>query len=267
LNNLSLYLCFIKLQIKSAAQYRFAFFWQVLSVVSGYSAEFILIWVLINQFKNINSWGPFEVMFLYALNLLSYAFAGVFFLIPSTNLSTRIQSGEFDEVLIKPLNPFIYSIYRDFDYGYIGHIALSITVMVICIIKLGIVLTVAKFVFLMAVILGGMAIQSSAFIFTSVPVFWLIQSDSLMHVFLWDLKSFIRYPISIYNKAVQIFLTLIIPYAFINFYPAQYFLGKNDFLMFHPIFQFLTLPIGIIMFYFAYRFWNYGVKRYKSTGS
>ena len=34
-------------------------------------------------------------------------------------------------------------------------------------------------------------------------------------------------------NAGQIILTLIIPYAFINFYPAQYFLGKQDFIMFN----------------------------------
>ncbi|KAB2846375.1 MAG: ABC transporter permease, partial [Ignavibacterium sp.] len=115
--------------------------------------------------------------------------------------------------------------------------------------------------------LSGALIQGAAFIFTSVPSFWLVQSNSLMDIFIWDLKSFIRYPISAYHRIIQVILTLIIPYAFINFYPAQYFLNKNDFLMFHPVFQYLSPLVGVLLFIFAYRFWNTGINHYKSTGS
>jgi ABC-2 type transport system permease protein len=65
---------------------------------------------------------------------------------------------------------------------------------------------------------------------------------------------------------VQVILTFILPYGFINFYPAQLFLGKDDYL-FHPSLPYATLPVGLGLFSLAYRFWRYGINRYQGTGS
>ena len=44
-------------------------------------------------------------------------------------------------------------------------------------------------------------------------------------------------------------------------------LEKNDFLMFHPVVQFLTPAVGILLAFLAYRFWLLGLKHYNSSGS
>jgi ABC-2 type transport system permease protein len=181
-------------------------------------------------------------------------------------LSPMIQSGGFDEVLTKPLNPLLYMSCSTFCYGYFSHVTLSVVIIVICFIKLGIVVTPVKILFLVLTALSGALIQGAAFLFTSVPSFWLTRNNGLRNI-MWISKYYVEYPLSIYNKAVQVILTLIIPYAFVNFYPAQYFLGKHDFLMFHPVFQYLSPVVGIILFAGACRFWNIGLRHYKSTGS
>jgi ABC-2 type transport system permease protein len=59
----------------------------------------------------------------------------------------------------------------------------------------------------------------------------------------------------------------VLPYAFINFYPAQFILGKEDYLGFPPVLVYLTPAVGIILFVVAYQFWRVGLNHYKSTGS
>jgi len=86
------------------------------------------------------------------------------------------------------------------------------------------------------------------------------------NVFYGAMKKFINYPISLYNKFIQIFLTFVLPYAFINFYPAQLLLNKKDYI-FHPALQYATLPLGVLLFIISYRFWLYGINRYQGTGS
>lgn len=264
---IDLYLEFIKIRLQGMIEYKKAFLTGAAAQAISYATEFFLLWVMIRQFNTIAGWSPYEVMFLYALNLLSYAIAGFFLYMPCVEmLSPMVQSGEFDAVLIKPLNPLLYMSCSTFCYGYFSHVTLSIAIIVICFIKLGIIMTPVKILFLVITALSGALIQGSAFIFTSVPTFWLTKSNSLSS-FMWMSRYYIEYPLSIYNKIVQVLLTLVIPYAFVNFYPAQYFLNKNDFLMFHPVFQYLSPAVGIIMFFGAYKFWNFGIKHYKSTGS
>jgi ABC-2 type transport system permease protein len=74
-------------------------------------------------------------------------------------------------------------------------------------------------------------------------------------------------PVSIFPRFIQIFLTAIIPFAFVSFYPAQYFLGKEDFMMFHPALQYLTPVVGLFTLCVSGLIWSRGVNRYKSSGS
>jgi len=247
-------------------EYRSSTISVALAEATGFFAQFGIVWVMINQFKTIGSWGPYEVLLLFALNLLSYALASFFVARLSNGLPNMILMGRFDEVLTKPMNPFLYLTCSGFSYGYFCHVIVSIIVIVMCFAKLCIKMTALKILFFIIVVISGALIQASASIFSAVPTFWMIKNSSLRSL-MFSLSDFIQYPISVYNKAVQIVLTIIFPFAFVNFYPAQYFLEKSDFLMFSPIIQFLSPLVAIILFVGSYLFWISGIKHYNSTGS
>jgi ABC-2 type transport system permease protein len=86
----------------------------------------------------------------------------------------------------------------------------------------------------------------------------IVSSMVLVH----HLSEFAKYPLIIYHEAVQIILTWVIPYAFTSFFPVT-FLLKKELL----IFSFLTPAVAISVFLIAYSFWNFGLKRYQSSGS
>lgn len=258
-----LYVEFIKLRLLGIAEYRKAFFLGISAQIVSYGAEFFIIWILINRFKQINGWGPSEVLLLFALNLCSYAIASFFFFSPTSQLSNMIKNGTFDEVLTKPLNSFLYLICREFNTGYFSHLILSIGVMLYSLYTLEYNFTLFNVSVLIIIILGSAAIQGAALIITSVPAFWLVENKAIKNILFFQLKSFIRYPITIYNKFIQILLTYILPYAFINFFPAQYIINgskSSSIYIFTPL-------IGTFLMILAYKYWNFGIKHYKSTGS
>ena len=84
---------------------------------------------------------------------------------------------------------------------------------------------------------------------------------------IYGVRRFIEYPITIYDRWLQLFLTVVIPYAFVSFYPAQHFLDKDGQALFHPALQYGTPLVGIFMFALACGFWRFGVNHYQSTGS
>lgn len=58
-----------------------------------------------------------------------------------------------------------------------------------------------------------------------------------------------QYPIGILKKRFMIFFTFIIPYAFVNYYPLLYILGKNNNLYgLSPLLVILYLIPSIILF-------------------
>lgn len=266
MNYFKLYLEFYKIKLKGIVEYRSAFFMTSISKFVNYLAQFITIWIMIDAFKTMGSWNAYEIMLLFALETAAYAIAGSFTYHITTYLSSLIKDGTFDEVLTKPLNPFLYLASRYFSWGYFGTMTISVFVMVFCFIKLNITLSFLKILFLLFVIIGAGLITAAMMILASVPAFWIVENRFIAEL-IFGVKRLTEYPITIFGKGLQILATLIIPYAFINFFPAQYFLGKQDFSIFHPAFQFLTPVIGVVLFYIAYKCWMFGINRYKSTGS
>ncbi|HBN85913.1 MAG TPA: ABC transporter permease [Clostridiales bacterium] len=263
---LSLYLEFYKIKLKGIVEYRSSFFLTSISKFVNYLAHFITIWIMINAFETMGSWNAYEIMMLFSLQTASYAIAGSFTYHITTYLSNWIKDGTFDEVLTKPLNPFLYLASRLFSWGYFGTMTIALVVMIYCFVKLNITLSFIKVLFIIPVIIGGGLITGAMMIFASIPAFWIVENNFVANL-IFTVKDITDYPITIFSKGLQILVTLIIPYAFVNFFPAQFFLDKNDFSIFHPAFQFLTPVIGVIMFYLAYKLWMFGISHYKSTGS
>ncbi|HZK71625.1 MAG TPA: ABC-2 family transporter protein, partial [Clostridia bacterium] len=151
--------------------------------------------------------------------------------------------------------------------GYVRHIGLSLVILVISISSLQIVVTPLKLLMLIIFVLGGSLIQAGFYLIFSAPNFWMVRGENILTLFFFQVSDFVQYPITIYPLILQGMLTFVLPYAFINFYPAQYFLGKNDFSIFNPVLQFLTPIVGIVVFLFGVWFWNWSLKKYQSTGT
>ena len=59
----------------------------------------------------------------------------------------------------------------------------------------------------------------------------------------------------------------VVPFAFVNYFPAQYLLRKADMVQYTEIFMYLTPVVGVVMYLLAYGFWRFSVKYYKSSGN
>lgn len=267
MNNFKIYSEFIRIQLKTTLQYKGAFFAGVIAQFFSYSVSFLMIWIVIQRFKDLNGWSSYEVVFLYSINLLSYAIGAFFFFNLNRDLPRIVQYGEFDDILVKPLNPLWYIISRDFNSGYLSHLVTSIIILLICIPNLGIRVTPMKVLLLIIYILCGALIQGAMLLICAVPTFWMVKNNFLTGILFFNIKDFTQYPISIYSKSIQFILTFILPYAFISYYPAHQWLNKTDPLTFHPVIQYMNPAVGILLMLIAYRFWLFGLKSYKSTGS
>lgn len=83
----------------------------------------------------------------------------------------------------------------------------------------------------------------------------------------YTIKSFVNYPITIFPRALQFFLTFLLPFAFINFYPAAMLLRKEIPAGYPAILPYLPPAVGIVAFVLSIRLWNWGLGHYQGTGS
>lgn len=267
MNNLRLYGKFIKVFLKSRAEYRFSFFISAFLQVITYANIFLLMWVMLNRFDSIHGWRFHEIMFLYSLNLLSYALAGMFIKHPMLDMEQMIQMGDFDSIMTKPLDPFFHVVARQFEYTFFGHIFLCIITFFCSISQIDIIWSAGKVIAFILFVISGVLIQASFMIIAGSICFFTVKSKSAVETMIYSMRSFLDYPISIFNKVFQVILTFIIPYTFVNYYPTVYFLGKTESPLCLYWIPYLAPLMGVLLISIAFALWNFGIKNYKSTGS
>ena len=81
--------------------------------------------------------------------------------------------------------------------------------------------------FVPAIVIGGALIDLGISLAIATCSFWFIRVDTLRWVVMSLEQDFTRYPISIYTRGVRIVLAFVLPFAFMNYFPATYFLQKD----------------------------------------
>ena len=91
--------------------------------------------------------------------------------------------------------------------------------------------------------------------------------ESVREIFYWNMRKFAGYPISIYSKLIQGLMIYVVPFAFVNYFPAQYLLRKPDMANYNEVYMYIAPLVGVVVYALAYVFWRVSVKRYTSTGN
>jgi ABC-2 type transport system permease protein len=103
---------------------------------------------------------------------------------------------------------------------------------------------------------------ASVYLWISSLAFWTGKNRPLVWI-VFRISDFRRYPFSIYSTAIRALLVTLVPLAFASFFPATFFLEREGW----RAWQLASLVAGPVAFFLAYRFWEFGLSNYSSTGS
>lgn len=259
-----IYFAFAKSTIRQEMTYSVSFITGVIGQWIAYGGTFLSLYIMIENFNVMGGWSSYEVLYLYAFNLLSYALAASVFFTPCRTLSMKIRTGEFDISLTKPISPFLHEIYNGFNFGYIGHAILAISVMIIAVSHLDIRFSVLELILLLAC---AALLQSAALILSASFCFITVNQNPVFDFIMWNFKSFTNYPITIYGTAIQFLLTFILPFAFMNYYPSLILMNKVSSSPFATWLPYFSPIVGITMFILSIKVWNHRLSKYQSSGS
>ena len=105
---IGLYIAFARISFLTQLEYRGQYFMRMVSKILGWSTGFLMLMVLLQKFQTIGGWSIYEILLLYAFDVLSYSIAGTFCMGAFGKLPGKIRQGELDSILTKPVNPFVY---------------------------------------------------------------------------------------------------------------------------------------------------------------
>ncbi|NLV73720.1 MAG: hypothetical protein GXY52_03395 [Chloroflexi bacterium] len=252
----------LKMRVASQISYnRWSYFSLFIAQMLSYLSDMALVWAMFRAFQGVDGWSLYQVILLNAIYLMSYGISQAF-TVGLWDSNDLVANGTLDDYLIRPLNPLVHLMARNFNVGYLSHLTTAIITIAVIYPHLGVAWGVLHWVFLAVSIIGASLINAALTIFPAATSFiWTRQS--LLSLIQSIRFSFNKYPLGIYPTVVRIFLTVVIPIAFLNYYPAASLLGKAP-LALWPL---ITLAVGVLMMTAALAFWRWGLARYSSSGS
>ncbi|MBU5317659.1 ABC-2 family transporter protein [Clostridium bornimense] len=258
-----LYLKYFSIQLRSIMEYKVSFLFTVIGQFFTTIFSFIAMYFLFDRFGNINGYGFNEVLLLFSTILISFSL-GECFGRGFDRFSSIISNGEFDRIMLRPRSLVIQVLGSKIEFSRIGRLIQATVIFIYGIITSNVQWTIGKVITLILMVVGGVCIFSGLFIIYAGICFFTIEGLEIMNIFTDGGKEIAQYPLNIYEKWVMKFFTFVIPFAFVNYYPFLYIIGrvseKNILYMLSPL-------VAVLFLIPAYIFWNIGVAHYKSTGS
>lgn len=260
-HNMKLYFAMFKASIKSLMEYRVDFFVGMISQILYQLIEFIFIIIIFRHTDAINGWNFYQILLLYGLLNMGLGYFDFFFDEMYEVGPHYIKDGTFDLLLLRPIHPIISISANSKSLTAAGYTLIGFVMVIFSLIKLQIEITFGTILFILFFTFIGGLIIGAIITILCVTSFWTINSNEIC----WSaftMYRFAEYPLSIYNNVIKFILTLLIPFAFVSFFPAEFLLQKE-----FGYLSFLAPFIALIFWIIAIKTWNFGLKHYKSSGS
>lgn len=266
-NTIGLFTKYTLLNLKVTLEYKLDRTLTCLAIFCRELSSVLVIYFILKKFISIKGWEMNEMLFLYSFLFLSYSLFVAFFT-GIRDFDSMIYSGEFDRFLIRPVGLMAQIICGRLDYGaFLGHGAVGIILFISTSSSVGIEWTLTNIIYYIVTLFGAAIIQASLFMLSSCFSFWAVRTINLRNLIFFNSRRFAGYPISFYPALIQNLLIYVTPFAFVSYFPAQYFLRKPELSLFWEGSLYLTPIVGVVMFALVYMLWRRGLKHYSSSGN
>lgn len=260
-----MYLLLTLAQARGQMQYRMNFLMQVLSMVLTYSGQFLALRWLTLRFPDVKGWDLQGIILLYALAIFAWGVAVSLFF-HFHHFEEEVRQGIFDRVLVRPIPPFVTALAGTSPIAGAGQLIFAVAAIVWAATASGMAWNLPNLLYLLATGVGGGLILGGALVACGAMAFYTRRSITFYWTLIFPGRQLVHYPVNIYHSALQMLLTVGVPFAFINYYPAHALLGRADRLPL-PLMAWATPLVGVAFFYLCYLFWVGGLKRYSGAGS
>ncbi|MBK5345593.1 ABC-2 family transporter protein [Bacillus mycoides] len=261
---LRLYLKMQKANIRSRMAYPFNFFLGIICVTCFGIFSTLFIWVLTRNFPSIAGWNFYEILFISSFNMLSYSL-GLLLFIHIMDIDHYVRNAEFDRILVRPMNALLQFASKQININSLGTVIYAVSALIYAGVHIS-GWSAVSILYTVLLIICGTIVSISIHLIIGSTAFITLQSGGLFQMLDNIYTNVDNYPVTIFPKWVQFFLTFILPIGFIGFYPSAGLLGKGSYLLNDNLIL-ICLAVSLILSILSYIIWHVSIKFYSGAGS
>jgi len=248
--------------LKSRLAYRADFIVDLVANLFAIGIQLATLTVLFSKVPALRGWSFEQVLFIFGFSLLPL---GLFNLI-AINIyrfaEHYIADGNLDRVLLRPVHPLVQVLCESFNVAGLNEVILGCGIMIWAGLALELQPGLLDVLVFLLLVPSAALIYTAVFLGLSAVSFWHEDRMGLAPP-VYNVIRFARYPLTIYGRGVQILLTFILPFAWVAFMPATWFIGEPE----QRAWALLTPLVAVLTMGLASAIWRAGLRRYASTGS
>lgn len=249
-------------QLKAILEYNKDFYILLASAALTQVLGFVFLWVIYDRIPDINGWQFWEVAFMYAMIFLTEGICSLFFE-GTWRMGRLVNQGELDRYLLRPVPMILQILCSGIGINGIGNLVIGGLIVWQSLLHADIHWSIAKVGILCLLLVTAVIIRVSINLAGNSAAFWIRNAGNAFPLMVHSLADLAKYPITLFNQGIRIFISTVLPYAFISFYPATYLFGKagwSGWWMLAPVAA-AASAAG------AYGIFRYGLSKYESTGN
>ena len=250
---------FFKVVLQSKVDFLMGLFGFFFSQIAG----ILFLYLVFEQIPHLQGWSLDQLIFIYGFAQIPRGIDHLF----TDNIWLvawrLVVNGDFDRYMLRPMNVFFQVIAEKLQPDALGELLVGSILVVYAGARGVAVWSVGRAVLFFVSILAGALIYTSIKLFFASFSFWIKRSGPFLQ-FAYELANFAKYPTEIYHKGIRFIITWVIPFAFVAYLPASYFLGAGG----GGVSAILAeCAIAAVFWCIAYGLFRYGLRRYESAGN
>lgn len=256
----------VRAGLREEMQFRANFLIEVAFGLAYQTVGFAFIWVVLGRFEAIGGWTLQEVTLLYGIQLMGHALWALAFS-RIILVSSMVNEGDYDTMLVRPVPIALQFMFGGFRIAVVGDVLGAVILLGVGLRAASVDWSLAKAVFLVLAVIGSGLVRGACELAVSALSFrflsrgwagWLVESM---------FGQFGAYPLDIFARRLQTFLTWVIPVAFVAWVPSAVLLDRTEVLPFPAWVAWGTPLLGVVLMAAAWWFFLHESRQYQSSGS
>ena len=248
-------------QMKAILAYEADFVVLLFSAAIVQLAGLAFIWTIFQRIPDINGWTFWQVVMMYSLIFITEGVGSLFFE-GTWRLGWQVYSGQFDQMLGRPVSPIVQILAGAVGFNGLGNLVTGGILFGVSLSNVPLEWTPGRLVMVPILIASAAMIRIALTLGAASSAFWIRNPFNMMTMFVYQLGEFAKYPITIYSVAVQAVIVVAIPFAFVSFFPTAFLFGMDAWSL--P--GLLTPLVAVYCLFMAITVFRIGLRNYESSG-
>lgn len=227
---------------------------------------FATIKFVVEEFGSIAGWGYGQLAFLYGISVISHALSMIFF-VQGWFMGGYVIYGDFDRYLLRPMSVLYQFCFTKFNLVGLTDLIPGICVFVYGCTAIDFIWTFTNAIQIIVMLAGATLIRGGVYLIIGCSSFWTKSFNDFGGYTQELFDKTTMYPISMYPEGFQFVLTYLLPIGWVSFYPTAELLGIPNGRFAWSGTLWLTLGIGVLVFFVAAWVFRFGLRRYESSGN